>query len=575
MNLAPRALPPPMPNRRCDVPRAIHPALRLLLVAALPAALACSRHVAITADADAKAAIADGGSEGATASLRDAAPPSAAPDDAEPDYTLPPTTPEHTAFADAARKRCEPEDSGGSTADMTAAERAKSNCLWSETAHLAARLSPEARARLAAGAPDPYRSHAWSPAWERLSVAACALDDARAWVHGARRLAGSMRYIGAAACPAGRFIEGAYLLQTWVDGRPSEFARHVLASQVAGQARLRGLEIARASAARMRLRAPDDIEHDDESWGAVLADADWRRIVRSAEAVEESSRAMSDAVCGGFGGLEEALGGAGPCREHLRVYFAVYLPSMPKDFGSEVDPRDYEAEPPSRDADMRAGVDALIERCRRGEDLHYTNYVVEAEFVRCLERGAEEALQRAKGLWPARLRAYARDVCAAEEAISKTYLGEVASRNGRYESALFARYQCSGLAAVRGAFLGASMRDGRPDAFARHVRHRVAWADRVRLGVANVRAAAALPPCKASDNELAGRCRSTALDARAWATLARGVDRLSPAAEELARGLCGAWPELASSLPEMGCVEAMTRYFLSYPTFLGLAAPRG
>jgi hypothetical protein len=542
--------------------------LPLILAAVFPATPACGRRdVTVTAESSGSgAAAADAGPAIAAASRVDATPP----DDAART-----TTAEHTAFVEAALKRCEPADAGDTTAAMVETARVTSGCLRAEVERLVARLPPEARARIAAGDPGPYHRYAWSPTWERLAVAACALDDAQAWVHGARRLAGTMRYIGNASCPSGRAIEQAYLLQSWVDGRAEEFARHVIAGQPAGEARVRGLASARASAARLRLRAPDDVEQDEESWNAVLADADWRRVVRSAETVDETARAMSEIVCSGFGALEAALGGAASCRERMRVHFVGYLPSVPGDFEAEVDPRDYEGQPPSRDDDLRADVDPLVERCRRGEDLHYTSYADDGEFVRCLERGAEEAFgrapQAAKGPWRARLRAYVRDACAAEEALVQAHIGPLMSRDGRYEPRVFVRLQCSGLAAIRGAFLADTMRAGNPAAFARHVRHRAAWAGRVRLGVEKVHAVAKLPPCAKSASYLDGKCRSTDLDARGWTALLRGVDPLGPAAAEVARGVCEAWPELGAALGEGSCVEVLAGYFVSYPTFLGLA----
>ena len=133
--------------------------------------------------------------------------------------------------------------------------------------------------------------------------------------------------------------------------------------------------------------------------------------------------------------------------------------------------------------------------------------------------------------------------------------------------------QCPGLAFARGAFLFETARAGEAAAFARHVRWRVPWAADVRRGMAAVRRASKLTECADYAEQWSKECRPKGVPASDWSRLLSGLTQVEHKAPALARDVCGAWPEISEALGGAApCQESLADYFLSYATYLGLAA---
>ena len=358
--------------------------------------------------------------------------------------------------------------------------------------------------------------------------------------------------------------------------RPSPAAR-VRATGAAGQARADALPGVLASAMRMHDRAPEGSLFDEECDHCFLSDADWRRVVLRLHAMEDEPRRLAASLCSAWPPLAGQLGGETACREAVRLHFLSYLADVPPAFDREDDASAHARRSPSKDPDYRAFIEPVIDRCRPQEDLHYSAEPYEADYVSCLRK---EARAQEMGAGRTKLgdafRGYVSTLCTVEQLTEKTDLSMA------FDSDLIYRLwpnrvsavQCPGLAYPRAAFLFEAARGG-DAAIARHVRWRVPWAAEVRRGMAAVRRASKLQECAEYADQWSKGCRPKGVPASDWSRLLASLAQVESKAPALARDVCGAWPEISEALGGAApCQESLADYFLSYATYLGLAAVR-
>lgn len=503
-------------------------------------------------------------------------PAAAAPPDRDP---LP--DPAYEAFEKALRAACDKDTGAMTTHELVLAAIDINGCFDSAVRKRLSALPPAVRRVWTRDPPDKLRALSWSPRFSRFEDACCALDDAAQFVIDKSRAAGSMRNITSAACRGGHLPEIAYLLQLQRAGDVAAFVRRIRALEPPGRARAAALAAFPAAAERLARAAPEDSVHDDECWSCTLADADWERLAMDARVADEDSRALAAILCEAWPALEGELGGPADCREAARVYFLSMLESPP------AVPREaftYPGLPPAKDDDYRRVMGPVIAACRREEDVHYTSDPIEQGVLSCLRKDMDAALagapadpagKTARKDLRAAFERFTGRLCGLESATNKASLDLTPRHDRWFGSDFIKEIQCPGLAAIRFAFLARSLRDGAVTPFARHVAWREPWGERVRRGIHVIDGIAGKADCPESGEgePWTGACRARALKPDAWRALRKDLAALPGDAAGAAKAMCDAWPALAAELGGAeACARRMTGYFLSYSSYVGIAA---
>jgi hypothetical protein len=225
-----------------------------------------------------------------------------------------PSLPEFAAFKAALEKRCWVQARGGSTPAVKGAAAEKANCLRRAfVAELDRVLVPlEAR--------EPARFQALmgeQAGWNRLVEKACPFFDetafldlqAGAWSFGTiYGLAGTMCEQESSAERA--FYAAALRLEEW-----ARLAARVRdADQAARPVRAKLSDLRRGLAALDPTSAPAD--HRSRATAE-----DIRRLLATAAAIEQESRALGEASCANWPELARALGGPSACAAAMESYY--------------------------------------------------------------------------------------------------------------------------------------------------------------------------------------------------------------------------------------------------------------
>lgn len=218
----------------------------------------------------------------------------------------------------------------------------------------------------------------------------------------------------------------------------------------------------------------------------------------------------------------------------------------------------------------RAYVEPLVDTCRAGESLRHSDDDFEAKVLGCIRSVVPSRADQAEIRQA--IDAYVAHVCPLEERVVRADIGPITDVHQRLMDERVQTIECPMLGAERRAYALWAWASGDAEGFARHVRARRGWARRVRLGSVRVRHVAAAQPCADYSEAFGGSCRSPALSASEWSSLAGDVAALPGRAAAVASLTCSGWPALGLELGAERCVSILTDYFLSYPVFLGLAA---